>query len=86
MSKEDCFKMISIQIEIIVFEGLKIRLLTSLSREGIVPFRHLSVVAIEKRAFGSPSTKVTKFTYILARELWKRFIYFYFYLLNTVLS
>ena len=29
------------------------------------PPQHLSVVAIEKGAFGSPSTKVAKFTYLI---------------------
>ena len=35
------------------------------SRERSCAPLHLSVVAIEKGAFGSPSTKVTTFTYLL---------------------
>ena len=31
-------------------------------RNGVAPYLHLGVVAIEKGAFGSPSTKVTNFT------------------------
>ena len=33
------------------------------SWEGVAPFQHLGVVAIEKGAFGSPSTAVANFTY-----------------------
>ena len=33
------------------------------SREGVAPPLHLGVVAIEKGAFGSPSTLVANFTY-----------------------
>ena len=35
------------------------------SREGVAPPLHLGVVAIEKGAFGSPSTLVANFTYFL---------------------
>ena len=34
------------------------------SREGVAPSLHLGVVAIEKGAFGLPSTMVANFTYI----------------------
>ena len=32
---------------------------------GVEPSLHLSVVAIKKGAFGSPSTKIANFTYLL---------------------
>ena len=35
------------------------------SREGVAPPLHLGVVAIEKGAFGLPSTMVANFTYLL---------------------
>ena len=37
------------------------------SREGVAPSLHLGVVAIEKGAFGSPSTMVANFTLLLSR-------------------
>ena len=43
------------------------------SREGVAPYPHLSVVTIEKRAFGSPSTKVTKFTLLFFKHAFINF-------------
>ena len=43
------------------------------SREGVAPPLHLGVVAIEKGAFGLPSTMVANFTFLLI------YIYIYTY-------
>ena len=43
---------------------VRIKIKWSNPEKGVCPLLHLGVVAIEKGAFGSPSTKVTNFTYI----------------------
>ena len=43
----------------------KVRIKWSSLGNGVAPSLHLGVVAIKKGAFGSPSTKVTNFTYLL---------------------
>ncbi len=37
------------------------------SREGVAPSLHLGVVAVEKGAFGSPSTMIANFTFFYFR-------------------
>ena len=40
------------------------------SREGVAPSLHIGVVAIEKGAFGLPSTMVANFTYFYKSKLY----------------
>ena len=45
-------------------QNYKVRVKWSNPGNGVTPLLHLVVVAIEKGAFGSPSTKVANFTYL----------------------
>ena len=45
--------------------------------KGVAPFLHLSVVAIEKGAFGLPSTTVANFTFTI--YIYLIYIYYYYY-------
>ena len=49
---------------------------------GVAPPLHLSVVAIEKGAFRSPSSKVTNFTYLLLCMIFYLSLYLHFFLFN----
>ena len=52
------------------------------SREGVAPPLHLGVVAIEKGAFGLPSTLVANFTYLLKylMYIWGMCVHIYIYI------
>ena len=50
------------------------------SREGVAIPLHLGVVAIEKGAFGSPSTLVANFTLLIYNESLVEIIYIYIYM------
>ena len=43
---------------------------------GVPPPLHFGVIAIEKGAFGSPSTKVANFTFIIDIYIYKRCLWF----------
>ena len=45
------------------------------SREGVAPSLNVGVVAIEKWAFGSPSTKVINFTFTYTSFIYQRFFF-----------
>ena len=60
------------------------------SRNGVYPPLQLGVVAIEKGAFGSPSTKVADYTYFICYPgnffFRTRHIFYYFTLLFALLE
>ena len=58
----------------------KVRVKWSNSGKGVAPPFHLGVVAIEKGAFGSPSTKCANFIYYWCHLSWQvRGSYYYYY-------
>ena len=48
--------------------------------KGVAPPQHLSVVAIEKGAFASPSTKLANFTYYICLHI---YVYIYVVYMNV---